>query len=88
MSSNTNSFIAQYRAAKGETWDTISLADMQAVLRQGKSSLYSFTRTSETRTVEADDPNTPDVVETKEELWYIDTSNTMEERILPMQYST
>ena len=73
MSSNTNSFIAQYRAAKGETWDTISLADMQAVLRQGKSSLYSFTRTSETRTVEADDPNTPDVVETKEELWYIDT---------------
>ena len=26
MSSNTNSFIAQYCAAKGETWDTISLA--------------------------------------------------------------
>ena len=73
MSSNTNSFIAQYCAAKGETWDTISLADMQAVLRQGKSSLYSFTRTSETRTVEADDPNTPDVVETKEEIWYIYT---------------
>nr|WP_325223577.1 C39 family peptidase [uncultured Oscillibacter sp.] len=73
MSSNTNSFIAQYCAAKGETWDTISLADMQAVLRQGKSSLYSYTRTSETRTVEADDPNTPDVVETKEELWYIYT---------------
>ena len=46
MSSNTNSFIAQYCAAKGETWDTISLADMQAVLRQGKSSLYSYTRTS------------------------------------------
>ena len=73
MSSNTNSFIAQYCAAKGETWDTISLADMQAVLRQGKSSLYSYTRTSKTRTVEADDPNTPDVVETKEELWYIYT---------------
>lgn len=73
MTSNTNSFIAQYCAAKGETWDTISLADMQAVLRQGKSSLYSFTRTSETRTVEADDPNTPDVVETKEEIWYIYT---------------
>ena len=73
MSSNTNSFIAQYCAAKGETWDTISLADMQAVLRQGKSSLYSFTRPSETRTVEADDPNTPDVVETKEEIWYIYT---------------
>ena len=73
MSSNTNSFIAQYCAAKGETWDTISLADMQAVLRQGKSSLYSYTRTSETRTVEDDDPETTDVVETKEETWYIYT---------------
>ena len=55
-------FIAQYCAAKGDTWDTISLADMQAVLRQGKSSLYSYTRTSETRTVEDDDPDTEDVV--------------------------
>ena len=67
MSSNVNSFIAQYCAAKGDTWDTISLSDMQAVLRQGKSSLYSYTRTSETRTVEDDDPETTDVVETKEE---------------------
>ena len=73
MSSNVNSFIAQYCAAKGDTWDTISLADMQAVLRQGKSSLYSYTRTSETRTVEDDDPDTEDVVETREETWYIYT---------------
>lgn len=73
MTSNVNSFIAQYCAAKGENWDTISLADMQAVLRQGKSSLYSYTRTSETRTVEDDDPDTADVVETKEETWYIYT---------------
>ena len=73
MSSNVNSFIAQYCAAKGDTWDTISLSDMQTVLRQGKSSLYSYTRTSETRTVEDDDPDTEDVVETKEETWYIYT---------------
>jgi hypothetical protein len=73
MTSNTNSFIAQYCAAKGENWDTISLADMQAILRQGKSSLYSYTRTSETRTVEDDDPDTEDVVETREETWYIYT---------------
>ena len=73
MSSNVNSFIAQYCAAKGESWDTISLADMQSILRQGKSSLYSYTRTSETRTVEDDDPETEDVVETKEETWYIYT---------------
>ena len=38
-----------------------------------KSHLYSFTRTSEMRTVEADDPETTDVVETKEETWYIYT---------------
>ena len=73
MTSNTNSFIAQYCAAKGEDWETISVADMQAVLRQGKSSLFSYTRTSETRTVEDDDPGTPDVVETREETWYIYT---------------
>ena len=73
MTSNTNSFIAQYCAAKGESWDTISLADMQTILRQGKSNLYSYTRTSETRTVEDDDPETEDVVETKKEAWYIYT---------------
>ncbi len=73
MTSNTNSFIAQYCAAKGEEWDTISLTDLQAVLRQGKSSLFSYTRTSEIRTVEDDDPDTPDVVETKDETWYIYT---------------
>lgn len=70
---NTNSFIAQYCAAKGAAWDALSLSDMQAILRQNKGSLYSYTRTSETRTVEADDPNTPNVVETKEETWYIYT---------------
>ncbi|MCI9166459.1 MAG: C39 family peptidase [Oscillospiraceae bacterium] len=73
MTSNTNSFIAQYCAARGEAWDAISLADMQTILRQGKSNLYSYTRTSETRTVEDDDPETEDVVETKEETWYIYT---------------
>ena len=34
---------------------------------------YASDRTSETRTVEADDPETTDVVETKEETWYIYT---------------
>ena len=73
MTSNTNSFIAQYCAARGESWDSISLTDMQAILRQGKSHLYSFTRTSEVRMVEDDDEDTADVVETKEETWYIYT---------------
>lgn len=73
VSSNTNSFIGQYCAAKEQSWAEISLDDMRRILRSGKSSLYSFTRTSETRTVEADDPETEDVVETKEETWYIYT---------------
>ena len=73
VSSNTNSFIGQYCAAKEESWAEISLENLKQLLRAGKSHLYSFTRTSETRTVEADDPDTPDVVETKQETWYIYT---------------
>ena len=73
VSSNTNSFIGQYCAAKEESWAEISLEDLKQLLRNGKSSLYSFTRTSETRTVEDDDPDTSDVVETKTETWYIYT---------------
>jgi outer membrane lipoprotein-sorting protein len=73
MVSNTNSFIAQYCAAKEQDWSTISLDDLAQTLRQGKSYLYSFSKTSETREVEDDDPETTDVVETKTEKWYIYT---------------
>lgn len=71
--SNTNSFLGQYCAAKKQDWETISPSDLEAVLRAGKSHLYTFTRTTETRWVNADDPNTPDVVEQDSELWYIYT---------------
>ena len=70
---NTNSFIGQYCAAKEQNWEEISLENLKQLLRNGKTHLYSFTRASETRTVEADDPDTPDVVETKQETWYIYT---------------
>lgn len=73
VSSNTNSFVGQYCAAKEESWEEISLEDLKQLLRNGKGHLYSFTRASEARTVEADDPDTPDVVETKQETWYICT---------------
>ena len=73
VSSNTNSFIGQYCAAKEESWAEISLEDLKQLLRAGNSHLYSFTRTSETRMVAADDPDTPDVVEVKHETWYIYT---------------
>lgn len=71
--SNSNSLLGQYCAAKNEDWKTISPTDMVNVLRSGKSHLYTFTKTSEMRTVDADDPDTPDVVEKKTELWYIYT---------------
>ncbi len=71
--SNTNSILGQYCAAKNADWKTISPADMIDVLRRGKSHFYTFTRTSEMRTVDADNPDTPDVVEQKKELWYIYT---------------
>lgn len=70
---NTNSFLGQYCAAKNQDWETISPADLATVLRAGKSYLYTFSSTTETRTVDADDPSTPDIVEQKTQLWYIYT---------------
>lgn len=71
--SNTNLFLGQYCAARGESWESISQADLEQVLRQGKQHLYSYTRTWEYRTVEDDDPATEDIVETRTEKWYIYT---------------
>jgi len=71
--SNTNLLISQYCAAKDQDYTAISAADLERVLRAGLPHLYSYTRTSETRTVEDDDPQTENVVETKTELWYIYT---------------
>ena len=71
--SNTNLFLVQYCAAKQQDWAAISLPDLEQILRQGMSHLYSFTRTYEYREVEDDDPDTTDVVETSTEKWYIYT---------------
>ena len=71
MVSNTNAFIGQYCAAKGEDWEDISLADLEQTLRTEVSDLYTFSRTSETRTV-PDDPETA-ADESGTETWYIYT---------------
>lgn len=71
--SNTNSFLGQYCAARNQDWETISPDDLAAVLRAGKHYLYTFSSTTETRTVDADDPSTPDVIEQETQLWYIYT---------------
>lgn len=69
--SNTNAFIGQYCAAKEEDWKNISLSDLEQTLRAELSDLYTFTRTSETRTI-PDDPDTEED-ESGTELWYIYT---------------
>lgn len=49
---NCNLFIGQYCAAKNEDYSTISVSDMENMLRQGKDKLYSYTKKEEERTVE------------------------------------
>ena len=71
--SNTNSFLGQYCAAKERDWRTISPDDLSAVLRAGKSHLYSFTYATEIRMVDADDPTTSGTIEKESQLWYIYT---------------
>lgn len=71
MVSNTNAFIGQYCAAKDEDWENISLSDLEQTLRAEVSVLYTFSRTSETRTV-PDDPKT-EADESGTEIWYIYT---------------
>lgn len=71
LTNNTNAFIGQYCAAKNEDWEDISLADLEATLRNNKGTLYTYTRTSETRTI-PDDPDTEED-ESGTETWYIYT---------------
>ncbi len=71
MVSNTNAFIGQYCAVKDEDWENISLSDLEQTLRAEVSDLYTFSRTSETRTV-PDDPET-EADESGTEIWYIYT---------------
>jgi hypothetical protein len=71
--SNTNSFIAQYCAAKEQDWRSISLEDLTRTLRQGRSQLYSFTKINEIRSVEGDDSGAEGSAEAKTETWTIYT---------------
>lgn len=59
----------QYCAAKELDFDSISLTDMEQILRAGLTHLYSFSRTMEVRTVPAEEDGEEDTAET----WYIYT---------------
>ena len=67
--SNINLFISQYCAAKAQDFASISLADMEQILRAGLTHLYSFSRTMEVRAVPAEKDGEEDTTET----WYIYT---------------
>lgn len=49
---NANLFVAQYCSAKNEDYTSVSIADMENILRQNKDKLYSYTKKEEQRTVE------------------------------------
>lgn len=69
--SNTNLLLSQYCASRDQDWRSISLSDLEQVLRQGKEHLYTYTRAQETRSV-PDDPET-EADESGTETWYVYT---------------
>ena len=69
---NANLFISQYCAAKEKDFADISIADMAAVMRRGKSHLYSYQRTEEIREKTVEDPDTGEET-TISEKWMIYT---------------
>ena len=77
---NANRFIAMYCAAKNQDYASVSLKDMEAMIRKAKDTLYTFTSAEETRTTTvtdtAIDPKTGKVTVTEtevSEVWKIYT---------------
>lgn len=69
---NANLFISQYCAAKNSDFRSVSLSDLEAVLRKNKSHFYSFTRKEELRDRTETDPDTKEK-STVTEKWMIYT---------------
>ena len=69
---NANLFISQYCAARDEDFESISLDDLAAVLRDNKEHLYSYTSVQESREVTTEDPETGEETTTTE-TWIIYT---------------
>lgn len=69
---NANIFVSQYCAAKEKEFADISIADMAAVMRRGKSHLYSYKRAEEMREKTVKDPDTGEE-DTISEKWMIYT---------------
>ena len=63
---NANLIISQYCAARDEDFESISLDDLAAVLRENKENLYSYTSARESREVTSEDPETGEETTTTE----------------------
>ena len=69
---NANLIISQYCAARDEDFESISLDDLAAVLRENKENLYSYTSARESREVTSEDPETGEETTTTE-IWMVYT---------------
>jgi len=69
---NINLFVSQYCAAKNQDYASISLSDMESLLRRNKTHLYSYTRREESRETTEVDPETGEEC-TITEVWMIYT---------------
>ena len=69
---NANLIISQYCASRDEDFESISLDDLAAVLRENKENLYSYTSARESREVTSEDPETGEETTTTE-IWMVYT---------------
>lgn len=69
---NANLIVSQYCAARDEDFESISLDDLAAVLRENKEHLYSYTGVRESREVTLEDPETGEETTTTE-IWMVYT---------------
>jgi len=69
---NINLFVSQYCAAKNQDYASISLSDMESLLRRNKTHLYSYTHREESRETTEVDPETGEEY-TITEIWMIYT---------------
>ena len=73
LTGNTAMFISEYCAAKEIDWASISLPDMERVLRENKSHLYTYSFEREEREAQTDDGEQADGEEPATEIWYVYT---------------
>ena len=79
---NANLFVGQYCAAKNEDYTTISVADMESMLRQGIDKLYSYSKKEEERLIETVTVTTTVDAATGEEIETETVTTTVEKWIV------